>query len=357
MNNPQDPQGNWKAQPSRQQPRGEQFPNSWQQGSQEPPRRPSQDDTQPGLERSQFAQSSSESTGNGPHKPNSAQPSAPKPSPPQYNRPQNGPQNNGPQYNGPQGGRPGFEQSPYGQPAYGQPEYGQPEYSQPRGVQGGYGQAWFTQAGNGHPQYGQQQYAQSQYPQQQFGNGQPGNAQGWKEEPAKKSDKGLIFALVAAILAIILAVGTIGWFSGWFGNNEEDSASPSATSTQDPGQTTGQNPDSSTSSTAPSSSESEAARPQFPALPNGAIPANSAAESNSPAGDFNNVYRGTTITTAPFALATRDVFVENYLNTQQTNATLQVYSPVTTMTYTMTCKDNKQFITCTGGNNAVVYIS
>lgn len=99
------------------------------------------------------------------------------------------------------------------------------------------------------------------------------------------------------------------------------------------------------------------ARPEHPELPSGFIPINEAAQSSTPAGDLNNVYTGTESTSHEFALVVRDEFVRNYLNTGELNGRIQATSPVTGLTYEMSCSDNTSFITCSGGNNAVIYIA
>lgn len=105
------------------------------------------------------------------------------------------------------------------------------------------------------------------------------------------------------------------------------------------------------------SEDEEESRPAHPKLPSGAVPANSAAEEGKPAGDFNNVYTGSDLTSKPFAVAVRDAFVSHYLDTDRTNGTVSAYSSVTGQTYSMKCRDNGDYVTCTGGNNAIVYIS
>ena len=97
-------------------------------------------------------------------------------------------------------------------------------------------------------------------------------------------------------------------------------------------------------------------RPEYPELPSGAEPVNAAARNNEPGGNFNSVYRGSTVTSESFAKVVRDEYVKHYVDTKELNATISAYSPVTKQTYTMDCSDNGKFVTCTGGNNAIVYI-
>lgn len=103
--------------------------------------------------------------------------------------------------------------------------------------------------------------------------------------------------------------------------------------------------------------EADTGRPVRPELPAGATPANDAARAGTDAGDLNNVYTGSTATSAEFARAVRDAFVSHYLDSGELNATVAARSPVTGTVYSMRCTDNGDFITCRGGENAVVYIA
>ncbi|BAC19214.1 hypothetical protein HMPREF0290_2445 [Corynebacterium efficiens YS-314] len=100
-----------------------------------------------------------------------------------------------------------------------------------------------------------------------------------------------------------------------------------------------------------------AGRPTAPALPAGHSPVNDAATQNLPGGDLNNVYTGTSSTSPGFALNVRDAFVRYYLDTGQLNGQVRATSPATGMTYDVDCVDNGEFVTCTAGENAVIYIS
>ena len=242
--------------------------------------------------------------------------------PPQYQRPNNEWQQN------PGGGQ--------GNSGYGGSDFGRP-------VNGGHN-GWHNQ-----PQ---------QHPQHQQGP-HPGPQGRPPQRPAKKkSDARIIIALVVSIVAVLFAIGVLGMSRGWFdfGNNSGSSSSNQQTIGQEPTGSDSATQESSSSSSSSTTGSTEA-RPKNPSLPSGAIPANEAARNSEPAGDFNNVYRGTEITSEPFAQSVRDAFVEHYLDTKTTSGTIQAYSSVTGTSYTMNCRDNKQYVTCTGGNNAVVYIS
>ncbi|MFD5869100.1 hypothetical protein ACFWGD_10900 [Corynebacterium sp. NPDC060344] len=73
-------------------------------------------------------------------------------------------------------------------------------------------------------------------------------------------------------------------------------------------------------------------------------------------GDLNLYYAGTSTTSCPFTKAVRDSFVDHYNATDQLDGTITAYSPVTGQTYSMSCTDDGDYVTCRGGNNAVVHI-
>ena len=98
-------------------------------------------------------------------------------------------------------------------------------------------------------------------------------------------------------------------------------------------------------------------RPTHPALPAGAVPANANAWSNAPGGKFENAYVGSSVTSSEFASEVQKSFLIQYQLSKSTTQTLHVVSPVTGQLYEMNCTDNSQYVTCTGGINAVVYIT
>ncbi|MGP6174995.1 hypothetical protein [Corynebacterium sp. A21] len=179
-----------------------------------------------------------------------------------------------------------------------------------------------------------------------------------QQSPPAKTATGTIIAIVlAVVLVLVLALGIAAWGLNLFGlRSSEGRAVTQVTLTEvvpAPETDAATNPAANGAGAAPQVVE----RPQYPGLPSGAVAANPAAQSGAAAGNFNNVYAGTSVTSQPFARAVRDVYASNFVGTGALDATLDVYSSVTGRTYTMSCRDNGAFVTCTGGNNAVVYIS
>ncbi|MES3669815.1 hypothetical protein [Corynebacterium diphtheriae] len=155
-----------------------------------------------------------------------------------------------------------------------------------------------------------------------------------------KSPVAVVLIAVLATLCVVAALVLVGLKTGVIESNDKTSA---------------------TAASAPESKKNDAPeqvamRPQNPTLPAGAMSANDAAKAGEPAGNFNNVWIGSSVTSPQFTRAVRDAYASNYVATQQLNATLSVHSEVTGLDYSMQCSDNGQFVTCTGGNNAVVYI-
>ena len=68
---------------------------------------------------------------------------------------------------------------------------------------------------------------------------------------------------------------------------------------------------------------------------------------------LGNSAAGTEVTSCPFAEAVRAQYLRQGL--RATPVTLNVISPVTNQNYVMTCIGS-QVVTCTGANNAVVYL-
>ena len=223
-------------------------------------------------------------------------------------------------------------------------------------------------------QYGQQQQFQTQHfssqqiPQDGSGqyNQQPaGYPAGYSQEgggSGSSSNSGkfvLIAVLILAVVLVMAALAYIFFFKHADSNSQAGSPLTTAQLTEqnESAQEEESNAESSEKTTEqPTTTSQSPKRPEHPDLPEGAIPANDAARNNEPGGNFNSVYRGTVVTTESFANVVRDEYVKHYVETHEFDATIKAFSPVTKITYTMDCSDNGEFVTCTGGNNAVVLI-
>ncbi|BAU96845.1 hypothetical protein N24_2583 [Corynebacterium suranareeae] len=185
------------------------------------------------------------------------------------------------------------------------------------------------------------------------------------KHPRNSSIIGLILILIAIIvLAGILLINSLSSSSDDSSDAAESSVAsdtpsvtPSDTSEAEDSAGSAESAEQPTETTAPSATQAAGNRPAQPSLPADASPANAAAQANTDAGDLNNVYTGSASTSTEFAQAVRDAFVNHYLETDELSGQVTATSPVTGGNYTMNCTDNGEYVTCTGGNNAVVYIS
>ncbi|WP_297451811.1 hypothetical protein [uncultured Corynebacterium sp.] len=161
-------------------------------------------------------------------------------------------------------------------------------------------------------------------------------------------NKGLTIAvIVLAIIAVALLVGAMAYF--YFSNSQGvNSASGTSSESQQVQSTTSE--ETSTTSTSEQKRRAEDFTP----------PSNwQLCSGSGDPGDLNLVYAenvGGNITTCPFATNVRNAFVEHYQVTKKLNGTVTANSPKTGKTYTMTCRDNGDVVTCTGGTNATVHI-
>ena len=241
------------------------------------------------------------------------------------------------------------------------PQEGERNYSNPfaqSGAQGNYAQQQFpTQqfppqsAAQGGGQYEQQPFAYSTA----YSESAPahrGSGNGGKYV--------LIAVLILAVLLVIAALAYLIFFKNSGTGTQADAPLTTAaqlTEDNDDTQETVSAADEAEKTTEETTTSSASQkRPEHPDLPAGAIPANDAARNNEPGGNFNSVYRGTEVTSEPFANAVRDEYVKHWVDTHEYDATIEAYSPSTKQNYTMDCSDNGEFVTCKGGNNAVVYI-
>ena len=208
-------------------------------------------------------------------------------------------------------------------------------------LQGPYPQQQYFQEPNMSypPQGGYPQPAQYQQPQYQQAPTAPRNS----VHPA------LLTLLVVMAVLLLICVSYVLHVTGvinipFLGSNTSNSASENQNRVV---------PDNQGRSAAPA----KVNRPTSPALPAGAVPANASAWSNAPGGKFENAYVGSSVTSSEFASEVQKSFFTQYHLTKSTTQTLYVVSPVTGQLYEMNCSDNSQYVTCTGGINAVVYIT
>ncbi|WP_327120218.1 protein kinase [Nocardia sp. NBC_01730] len=178
------------------------------------------------------------------------------------------------------------------------------------------------------------------------------------EDPYYPSRRGRSVALPIMVAVLAIAVLAIGGAIGWqvFGSGgsaatsaDRESEAPVAPTAS----TGGRSPVG--SSTAPSVT-STSARPTPVTLPAGASPCG---QGQPVPGAFTQSATGTAVTSCAFAEEVRRAYAE--LGPAQSAArdasrAVVATSPVTGQSYTMNCQARGQIVTCSGGENAVVYV-
>jgi serine/threonine-protein kinase len=171
---------------------------------------------------------------------------------------------------------------------------------------------------------------------------------------SSRAGRSIALPIMVAVLAIVALTvgGAIAWQS--FGSGEVEPASAAALSeapapaarpsTQAPSRT----------SSSPATSTSAKTTPVT--LPPGAKPCG---QGQAASGTFTQSATGTPVTSCAFAEAVRSAYAANGAAqnaTRDAPRTVVATSPVTGRSYTMTCLPEGPLVTCSGGENAVVYV-
>ena len=228
----------------------------------------------------------------------------------------------------PEGQHPGG----YGEPGYGEPGYGDAEY--------GGAQAYSDyrpDPGRGYDSSG---------PQADYGYDEQG---AYGEAPPEKRRSVVGPILVAVLVIVVVAVGgVVGWTMlrpGADNQQVEEQAGPVTTASPQaaaPGPAT---------TSAPRGTSAAATTT---ALPAGAKPC---ATGRPSPGTFGQAAAGSEVTSCPFAEAVRKAYADAASTAaNRPPRSVVAVSPVTGRSYTMNCAVEQQVVTCSGGENAVVYI-
>lgn len=177
--------------------------------------------------------------------------------------------------------------------------------------------------------------------------------------PPPRSNLGMVISAVAAAVALVVTLGVALWnfvLAPLPASQAVPTPTPTITSSG-PGPTVipsipTQAPPTTTEppSPAPPPTTEPPPPPPPPAFPPGARPCPA---TTGPVGGFSQAAAGTQVTSCPFAEEVRKSYGANPV--RNTTVNIPAYSPVTRETYDMTCSGDR-LVTCTGGNNAVVYL-
>ncbi|GAA5084615.1 hypothetical protein GCM10023319_29780 [Nocardia iowensis] len=171
------------------------------------------------------------------------------------------------------------------------------------------------------------------------------------DDTGKRRSIVLPILVAVATIVVIAVVGAVGWqvfgstkvapTSDQHAGAPAPTAAPQATT---PG----------TSSAPPVTSTP--AKPTTVTLPAGAKPCS---QGDSASGGFSKSATGSAATTCAFAEEVRRVYAQTSTSqnvSREAPRTVVATSPVTGRTYTMNCLSEGQLVTCSGGENAVVYV-
>ncbi|WP_432277916.1 protein kinase domain-containing protein [Nocardia cyriacigeorgica] len=249
-------------------------------------------------------------------------------------------------YGAPVDPAPGHGSSPgYPQPAgYGAPpSYGEPAgYGAPDPRAGGYGEDYAADQGGyppaGYPPAGSPGYQPDPYAQDPYAR-DPYATQGRR--------RSVVLPIVIGVLVVaVIAIGAVVGLQMFGSDDTEPTAArtTAAAPTSAAARTGGATGSARTSTTS--------AKPTPIALPPGARPCGPPAQVA-----FANAAAGTEVTSCEFAEEVRKAYAAAAGGGRgSAPASVVAASPVTGRTYTMNCSEQDRLVTCTGGDNAVVYV-
>ncbi|MGW6728963.1 protein kinase domain-containing protein [Nocardia sp. NPDC055029] len=168
----------------------------------------------------------------------------------------------------------------------------------------------------------------------------------WQHQDSRRERSVLLPVLVGVLAVVVLAIGgAIGWrLMSAADSAQTTSAAPSSAAPV--GGAGG-----AVATTAPRATTAAPTTSAGPVtLPAGAQPC----ESGSASGAFGKAAVGSTVTSCGFAEAVRAAYASGGSGTGPRSVVAA--SPVTGRTYTMNCVPEGKLVTCTGGENAVVYV-
>ncbi|MEV6275684.1 protein kinase [Nocardia sp. NPDC051832] len=155
--------------------------------------------------------------------------------------------------------------------------------------------------------------------------------------------------LVGVISVVVVAVvGAVGWQMFGAGNSQPvaETAAEGSSVAATPRPVTPGTPAPQSSSASPTTTSGTAVK-----LPDGA----KACSTGSSTSTFGRAATGSEVTSCQFAEAVRKAYAESASATRAPSSVVAT-SPVTGRTYTMNCVAQGQLVTCSGGENAVVYV-
>ncbi|WP_375540207.1 protein kinase [Nocardia sp. XZ_19_385] len=160
----------------------------------------------------------------------------------------------------------------------------------------------------------------------------------------------IVVPILVGVLSVVVVavVGAVGWQMFGAGNSQPAADAPAGGSSvaATPRPATPGTPAPQSSSASPTTTSGTAVK-----LPDGA----KACSTGSTTGNYGRAATGSEVTSCQFAEAVRKAYAESAAATRAPSSVVAT-SPVTGRTYTMNCAVQGQLVTCSGGENAVVYV-
>ncbi|MGW0246938.1 protein kinase domain-containing protein [Nocardia goodfellowii] len=165
--------------------------------------------------------------------------------------------------------------------------------------------------------------------------------------PASSRRSIVLPMLVGVLSVVVVAVaGAVGWQMFGGGNSQPAADAPAGSSVVSTTQAVSPGTSAPQSSSAAPTTTGTAVK-----LPDSAKPCST----GSSTGNYGKSATGSEVTSCQFAEAVRKAYAESASATR-TPSSVVATSPVTGRTYTMNCVAQGQLVTCSGGENAVVYV-
>ena len=173
-------------------------------------------------------------------------------------------------------------------------------------------------------------------------------------DPHEQPKRSLLLPILAACAVVaVLAVGSLVVWRVLGGDGGDTTASGPATTTT---ATTATFPGGAGAGMGTDSPTTSAGRPTTTTSTAVQLPAGSTPCGSTSSRSNANAAAGNGVTSCPFAEEVRRAYAEQGSPGVSSPQTITAISPVTGRSYTMTCTLSGELVTCTGGENAIVYV-
>ncbi|MFC9894432.1 protein kinase [Nocardia sp. NPDC127579] len=169
------------------------------------------------------------------------------------------------------------------------------------------------------------------------------------DRPAPRGSVVVPILVGLASVVLVAVAGAVGWQMFGAGSSQPSTAASSETvaATATPPAAAPGTPVPQTSSKSSTTTSGTAVK-----LPDGASPCSTSTASS---GNYGRAATGSEVTSCQFAEAVRKAYAESASGSRAPSSVVAT-SPVTGRSYTMNCSAQGQVVTCSGGDNAVVYV-